>query len=75
MKWKERVTKYLIETTGENEEKAVTNVPVPTEVLSHPFFLNEGNNYCSFSQIAGVINFTCSVHFIGSFTSAQLKKR
>jgi len=64
MMWKKRVTKYLIETTEENEEKAVTNVPVPTEVLSHPFFPNEGNKYCSFNQIAGVINFTWSLHFI-----------
>jgi hypothetical protein len=51
--WKETVTKYLLETTEETPEKAVTNVPVPAAVFSHPFLPNEGNNYCSFSQIAG----------------------
>jgi len=56
MMWKETVTKYLLETTEENQEKSVTNVPVPVDVFSHPFLPNEGNDYGSFSHIAGVIN-------------------
>ena len=56
MIWKETVTKYLLETTEENQEKSVTNFPVPAEVFSHPFLPNEGNDYGSFSHVAGVIN-------------------
>jgi hypothetical protein len=50
---KETITTHLLETTEENQEKVVTNVPVSAEVFSHPFLPNEGNNYCSVSQIVG----------------------
>jgi len=53
MMWKETITKYLLETTEENQENAVTNVPVPGEVFSYPLLPNERNNYCSFSEILG----------------------